>query len=209
MTVNEACTRCNHVGRVSGADENLLIYPRETLAADDKAFIMMVQDTVKAAVDEARVTKILDKLRKSTDKKLNTAGLPAVVKLASSSMGITVAEEDLCMNTQNTAMMERTFCCPTWRPLTPALPQGRVAAVTRTGPGLSLLALQREARKADFAVLPILSRNIQAMGKEKFQSLLFQFLYYRYYNYGLDQPFLPKLHSNLEQLRKLTGGGDV
>ena len=47
------------------------------------------------------------------------------------------------------------------------------------------------------------------MGTEKFQSLLFQFLCYRYYNYGLDQPFLPKLHSNLEQLRKLTGGGDV
>ena len=94
MTVNEARARRNHIGRVSSADENLLIYSKETLAADDKAFIMKVQDTVKAAVDEARVTKILDKLRKSTDEKLNTAGLPAVVKLASSSMGITEAESD-------------------------------------------------------------------------------------------------------------------
>lgn len=67
----------------------------------------------------------------------------------------------------------------------------------------------REALKADFAVLPLLNRNIQAMGTEKFQSLLFQFLYYRYYNYDLDRSFLPQLRSNLEQLRKLTGGGDI
>ena len=94
MVVNDARTRRNHIGRVSSADENLLIYSKETLAADDKAFIMKVQDTVKAAVDEARFAKILDKLRESTDKKLNTTDLPAVVKLASSSMGITEAESD-------------------------------------------------------------------------------------------------------------------
>ena len=94
MTVNEARARRNHIGRVSSADENLLIYSKETLAADDKAFIMKVQDTVKAAVNEARFAKILDKLRESTDKKLNTTDLPAVVKLASSSMGITEVESD-------------------------------------------------------------------------------------------------------------------
>ena len=47
------------------------------------------------------------------------------------------------------------------------------------------------------------------MGVEKFRGQLFLFLYYRYYNYDLDQPFLPQFRSNLEQLRKLTGGGDV
>ena len=67
----------------------------------------------------------------------------------------------------------------------------------------------REALKADFVILPLLNRNIQAMGTEKFQSLLFQFLYYRYYNYDLDQPFLPQFRSNLEQLKELTGSGDV
>ena len=67
----------------------------------------------------------------------------------------------------------------------------------------------REALKADYDVLPILSRKIQTMGTEKFQGLLFRFLYYRYYNYDLDQPFLPQFRSNLEQLRKLTGGGNV
>ena len=69
MVVNEARTRRNHIGRVTSADENLLIYSEATLRADDKAFVMKVQDTVRAAVDEARFTKILDKLRESKDKK--------------------------------------------------------------------------------------------------------------------------------------------
>ncbi len=94
MVVNEARTRRNHIGRVTSADENLLIYSEATLRADDKAFVMKVQDTVRATVDEARFTKILDKLRESKDKKLNTADLPGVVKLASSSMGITDAESE-------------------------------------------------------------------------------------------------------------------
>ncbi len=94
MTVNEARTRRNHIGRVSSADENFLLYSQETLEAVDKAFIMKVQDTVRAVVDEARFARILDKLRESTDKKLNIADLPGVVKLASSSMGITDAESE-------------------------------------------------------------------------------------------------------------------
>lgn len=64
----------------------------------------------------------------------------------------------------------------------------------------------KEALKADYDALPILGRNILAMGEEEFQSQLFQFLYYRYYNYELDKPFLPQFLNNLEQLKKLTGG---
>ena len=94
MVVNEARTRRNHIGRVSSADENLLIYSEATLEADDKAFIMKVQDTVRAAVDEARFAKILDKLRESKDKKLNTADIPSVVKLAAASLHMTEAEGD-------------------------------------------------------------------------------------------------------------------
>lgn len=65
------------------------------------------------------------------------------------------------------------------------------------------------ALKADYDVIPILSRNVLTMSEKEFQPLLFQFLYYRYYNYDLDRPFLPQFYSNLDQLRKLTGGGDV
>lgn len=98
MTVNEARTRRNHIGRVSNADENLLIYSQATLEADDKAFIMKVQDTVRAAVDEVRFARIVDTLRESSEKKLNTANIPSVVKLASSSFGLTEAENDGVFN---------------------------------------------------------------------------------------------------------------
>lgn len=94
MTVNEARTRRNHIGRANSSDENFLLYSEETLQAEDKAFIGKVQDTVRAAVDEARFAMILGKLRESADKKLNTEDLPGVVKLASSSMGITDAESE-------------------------------------------------------------------------------------------------------------------
>ena len=54
MVVNDAQTRRNHVGRVNNTEENILLYSDETLAADDRAFVMKIQDTVRAAVEEAR-----------------------------------------------------------------------------------------------------------------------------------------------------------
>lgn len=64
----------------------------------------------------------------------------------------------------------------------------------------------RDALKADYYALPAISRNIRAMNAEEFQQLTFQFLYYRYYNYELDAPFLPQFLANLEKLKELTGG---
>ena len=92
MVVNEARTRRTHVGRVNSTDENIALYSQETLAADDHAFTLKIQDTVRAAVDEARFAQVLDKMRESKQAKLNTADIPNVVKLASSSFGITETE---------------------------------------------------------------------------------------------------------------------
>ena len=92
MVVNEARTRRTHIGRVNTTDENFFLYSKETLAADDKAFVLKIRDTVRAAVDEARFAQVLGKMRESTHLRLNTADLPGVVKLASSSFGITEAE---------------------------------------------------------------------------------------------------------------------
>lgn len=90
--VNEAKTRRNHIGRVSSTDENFFIYSQETLAADDKAFILKIQDTVRACVDEARFAQIVGKMRESTEARLDTRDLPGVVKLASANFGITEEE---------------------------------------------------------------------------------------------------------------------
>lgn len=92
MIVNDAKMRRTHLGRISNTDDDFLIYSQETIVADDKAFILKLQDTVKAAVDEARFARIVDKMRESKQAKLNTADIPSVVKLASSSFGITEAE---------------------------------------------------------------------------------------------------------------------
>ncbi len=67
----------------------------------------------------------------------------------------------------------------------------------------------REAKavlKADYEVLPVLGHSVRSMGEEQFKRLAFQFIYYRYYNYDLDEPFLPQFLSNLEKLKGLTGG---
>ena len=64
MVVNDAQTRRTHIGRVNEADENFQLLSQETLDADDHAFAMKIKDTVMAAVDETRFTRVVD--RKST-----------------------------------------------------------------------------------------------------------------------------------------------
>ena len=55
-----------HVGRqVAGGDEAYEIYSDATLAQDDKAFFMKIQDTVRCAVDETKFLMTVDKMREA------------------------------------------------------------------------------------------------------------------------------------------------
>ena len=94
MVVNDSrvSTRRNHVGRANSTDENFALYSKETLEADSKAFMLKIQDSVKAAVDEARFVKVLDIMRESTQARLDTTDIPALVKVTSSSFNLTDAE---------------------------------------------------------------------------------------------------------------------
>ena len=94
MVVNDSSTRTrrNHVGRANSADEHFALYSKETLDQDGKAFMMKVQDTVRAAVDEARFSRVLDTMRESTQAKLDTTDIPSLVKLTSSNFGLTETE---------------------------------------------------------------------------------------------------------------------
>ena len=94
MVVNAAKARRNHVGRVTTTDDNFFLYSQETLAADDRAFILKIQDTVRAAVDEARFAQVVNKMRETSEIKLDTSNIPGIVKMASSSFGITEPEGD-------------------------------------------------------------------------------------------------------------------
>ena len=87
--VNDAQTRRNHVGRVNEASENYQLYSEKTLEADDKAFAMKIQDTVRAVVDEVRFTRVVNMMREAKDAPMNTAAVPGIVKLVSKDFHIT------------------------------------------------------------------------------------------------------------------------
>lgn len=55
-----------HVGRqIDDGDDAYELYSDETLRADDRAFFMKCQDTVRTAVDEAKFMMTVDKMRES------------------------------------------------------------------------------------------------------------------------------------------------
>ena len=98
MVVNDAKTRKNHVGRENSTDENFLLYSDDTLKAIDHAFIKKVQDTVEAAVDEARFHKVVDMMRNATEAIMSTADVPGVVRLASKDYGLNETEGEGVLN---------------------------------------------------------------------------------------------------------------
>ena len=54
-------------------------------------------------------------------------------------------------------------------------------------------------------VLPLLGETLRAIEEKRFQRLLFQLLYYLYYGYDLDRPFLPQYKENMAALKTLLG----
>ena len=73
-----------HVGRqVNVSDDSAYeLYSEATLAQDDKAFFMKVQDVVRAAVDEAKFMLTVNRLRESTQIPLNHDPVKSVELLA-------------------------------------------------------------------------------------------------------------------------------
>ena len=64
LIVKDYAQKRYHVGRQVASEESAYeIYSDETLAQDDKAFFMKVQDTVRCAVDEAKFMLTVDKMR--------------------------------------------------------------------------------------------------------------------------------------------------
>ena len=89
MVVNDAQTRRTHVGRINEASENYQLYSEKTLEADDKAFAMKIQDTVRAVVDEVRFTRVVNMMREAKEARINTTDVPGIVKLVSKDFHIT------------------------------------------------------------------------------------------------------------------------
>lgn len=92
MIAQDGAIRKYHVGRSNEADDNFGIYRNETIEADDKAFLMKLEDSVRAAVDQARFAKIVDRLREATEAKMAAVVVPQVVELTSREYGFTQDE---------------------------------------------------------------------------------------------------------------------
>ncbi len=84
LICKDLAQRKYHVGRqVNACDDSAYeLYSDETLAQDDKAFFMKVQDVVRAAVDEAKFMLTVDKLRDATQIPLKHDPVKAVELLA-------------------------------------------------------------------------------------------------------------------------------
>lgn len=92
MVVNDAATRRYHIGRGNEAGEDYSLYSSDTLAADDRALMLKVRDTVKAVVDQTRFEKVVQMMRAAREAKITTNDIPQMVELASSDYGFTKKE---------------------------------------------------------------------------------------------------------------------
>ena len=67
-----------HVGRQVSDTESHELYRDETLKADDTAFFLKVQDTVRAAVDITKFSTIVEQMRSATERKIEGNPVRAV-----------------------------------------------------------------------------------------------------------------------------------
>lgn len=92
MVAQDGRVRKHHIGRANETGEDFTIYRDETIEADDRAFLMKLEDAVRAAVDQARFSQIVDRLREATEVKMEAKVVPQVVELASKEYSFTEAE---------------------------------------------------------------------------------------------------------------------
>jgi hypothetical protein len=90
MVVNDLGKRKYHIGREN--EEAWDLYSDETLQADDAAFMLKLADIVRTAVDEARFSIVVDKLREAADARI-TGYVPEVVELTARQYGMSKGEE--------------------------------------------------------------------------------------------------------------------
>lgn len=78
MVAQDFSKKRYHVGRNASEGENYELYRDETLKADEQAFFLKVQDTVRAAVDIAKFSTIVERMREATSKRIEGNPVKAV-----------------------------------------------------------------------------------------------------------------------------------
>ena len=98
MVIKDATIRKNHLGRIATSDENYKLFRDETLKADDHAFMMKVQDMVRAAADITKFNVVVDTMRQAAEVPMTATDIPGVVKLASRDYKLSDEENDGVLN---------------------------------------------------------------------------------------------------------------
>ena len=94
MVVNDLRERKAHIGRaIKAVEESFELYSDETMEAEDKAFLLKLRDTARAALEEARFAQIVGRLRESAEMKL-TGRVQDVVELTGKEFGLTEPEQE-------------------------------------------------------------------------------------------------------------------
>lgn len=94
MVVNDMGERKNHVGRVAKAlEDSFSIYSDETIAAEDKAFLLKLRDVTTAAIEEGRFAQVVGRLQAAVGVPI-TGKVPEVVELTGRTYDLNQNEQD-------------------------------------------------------------------------------------------------------------------
>lgn len=94
MIAADGAVRKNHIGRANDSNFDMSIFRDETIEADDKAFMMKLQDAVSAATQEAVFARIIRQMRDAKDAVIEPRNVPKVVELTAKQVGITQYETE-------------------------------------------------------------------------------------------------------------------
>ena len=92
MIAADSGRRKFHIGRVNECDDNYEVFRSVTIEAEDKAFILKLQDIVRATADSIQFERIVTAMKTAADAKITSPDIPQVVQLASKAFGLTEGE---------------------------------------------------------------------------------------------------------------------
>lgn len=94
MIAADSSLRKYHVGRTNEVGDNFEIFRNETIEADDRAFLMKIEDTVRAAVDQTKFDAIVARMRQATEAKMEANLVTQVVELSAREFSLTQDESN-------------------------------------------------------------------------------------------------------------------
>ena len=94
MVVNDAAQKRRHIGAKAQQGEDYALYADETIAADDRAFMLKVRDTVRSIVDATQFDKVVAMMQEAREAKITAESIPAFVELTAKEYAIGKKESE-------------------------------------------------------------------------------------------------------------------